>query len=260
MQAEVFNYKESSFIMSQIIPVAGTPGLQNIEGEYIALKPLTEAIGIGYTSQFEKLQEAEWATVRLNRMVGADGKQREMATLHKDSVPMWLATIQPGRIKEEVRPVLIAYQKEAAKALNDYFTQGAAVNPRTQITPTIEAQRLSLIAAARDFGFIDPQHAQAQAQIQIAIGLGQTPAIEQVFIYCEAYLLERGCDKKFAQKYRGAFGKKVSELYQGRHGVKPPRHQGEINGKITSMFYYTPKDKDLLDQVFDSYIAPKLAV
>lgn len=247
--------------MTEIIPVAGTPGLELIEGEMIALKPMCEAIGLSYSSQYEKLQRSEWATVRVTRTDGADGRNREMTTIHKDSVPMWLATIPVSRLKnEEAKRTLITYQKEAAKALNDYFTKGAAINPRVHIASTLEAERLALIATARDLGFIDPQHADAQAQIQLAIGLGKAPAIEQVFIYCEAYLRERGCAKDFTKKYRGAFGKKVSELYKARYGVNPPRHQGEINGKVTTMYYYTPKDQDLLDQVFESYIAPKLAV
>ena len=247
--------------MTEIIPVVGTPGLEVVQGEMIALKPLCEAIGIDDSGQRQKLEKLEWAVKGVTPSTGADGKTYQMFTIHKDSVPMWLATIPVSRLKnEEAKQMLIAYQKEAAKALNDYFTRGVAVNPRLPIASTLEAERLALIATARDLGFIDPQHADAQAQIQLAIGLGQAPAIEQVFIYCESYLRGRGCAKDFTKKYRGAFGKKVSELYQARYGVKPPRHQGEINGKVTSMYYYTPKDQDLLDQVFESYIEPKLPV
>lgn len=143
--------------------------------------------------------------------VGADGKTYQMFTIHKDSVPMWLATIPVSRLKnEEAKRTLITYQKEAAKALNDYFTRGVAVNPRLRVESTLEAERLALIATARDLGFIDPQHANAQAQIQLAIGLGQAPAIEQVFIYCEAYLRERGCAKGLQVEKNFRFAPKVS--------------------------------------------------
>lgn len=130
--------------------------------------------------------------------------------------------------------------------------------PQMPVSQTKEIERLDLLAKARDLGFISEEHAQAEAQIQISIGMGRAPAIEQVFIYTESYLLERGCDKAFAKKFRSPFGVKVSQLYKARHGVKPPRHQGEVDGKITSMSYYTPKDKDLLDQAFEDYIQPKL--
>ena len=39
-----------------------------------------------------------WATTAFNAVVGADGKNREMFMLHLDSLPMWLATIEPSRV------------------------------------------------------------------------------------------------------------------------------------------------------------------
>lgn len=93
------------------------------------------------------------------------------------------------------------------------------------------------------------------------VAVRQAPAIEQVFIYVEAYLIERGCDKTFAKKLRSQFGKKVAVLYRERYnGENPPKHQGEVNSKTSTIYYYTPKDKDLLDKMLDEYIQPKLDV
>ena len=52
-----------------------------------------------------------------------------MFGLHADCVPMWLATINANKVSEEARPMLIAYQREAARALRDYFYRGVAVQP-----------------------------------------------------------------------------------------------------------------------------------
>lgn len=67
--------------MSQIIPIAGTPGLEITEGEFIALKPMCEALGISFASQRVKLTEKSWATMSKIDTVGADGKTREMTAL-----------------------------------------------------------------------------------------------------------------------------------------------------------------------------------
>jgi hypothetical protein len=53
--------------------------------------------------------------------VAEDGKEREMLFVHLDCLPMWLATIEASRVKEDVRPKLIAYQKECARVLRDHF-------------------------------------------------------------------------------------------------------------------------------------------
>ena len=128
-----------------------------------------------------------------------------------------------------------------------------------QITPTREMERMAMIAQARDLGFISEAHANAQGQIQLSIGLGQAPAIEETFIYTEQYLIDRGCPKAFAKRYRSPFGTKIAKLYRARYGEDPQVHQDEMNRKIMNTTkYYTPKDKDLLDQTFEEYIQPKL--
>lgn len=130
--------------MTTIIPVNGTPGLVNVEGEFIAVKPLCEALGIQAHGQYEKLKGKSWATTQIICAVGADGKTREMFSIHKDNVAMWLANIDENRVKEEVRPTLIAYQKETAQALNEYFTKGVAVRkPKSQLEQLAEAVLLS---------------------------------------------------------------------------------------------------------------------
>lgn len=113
--------------MNNIIPVAGTPGLVNIEGEYIALKPLCEALGVDAWTQMDKLKNKSWAVTRLIPATGSDGKTYQMFSIHRKNVAMWLANIDERRVKEEVRPILIAYQKEANDALDSYFNKGFAV-------------------------------------------------------------------------------------------------------------------------------------
>lgn len=52
---------------------------------------------------------------------GSDGKTYEMACLHLDTLPMWLATIQAGRVKPALRAKLARYKCEAAKVLAAHF-------------------------------------------------------------------------------------------------------------------------------------------
>ena len=94
---------------------------QDGRGVWVSLKRMCENLGIDPDSQRKKLQNKPWAVTVLNTATGPDGKNYEMLTLHLDSVPMWLATIESSRVAPEIREKLVAYQKECARVLRDHF-------------------------------------------------------------------------------------------------------------------------------------------
>ena len=96
----------------------------------VVLKPSVEAMGLSYASQFRKLQGRSWATVSQTTTVGADGKLRELATVDLDTWSMLLANINENKVPADRRPLIVAYQKESARALRDYWTRGRADNHR----------------------------------------------------------------------------------------------------------------------------------
>lgn len=113
------------------IPVPGTvPILALDEGErkWIAIRPVCEQLGIDVDGQRRKLDQAEWACTELKSVHDASGRLQQMVMLDADHLPMWLGTIQASRVNEAARSTLIAYQREAARALRDYFYRGVAVS------------------------------------------------------------------------------------------------------------------------------------
>lgn len=99
------------------------------DGEiYAALKPICENIGIAYNGQWERLNRTPWATVRMIRTVGADGKRRDMVAISRKTLTMWLATIDTNRLNDaRARHNVTVYQQEAAEALDQYFNEGGAI-------------------------------------------------------------------------------------------------------------------------------------
>ena len=92
------------------------------EGQpWAAVRSICQGLGLHVDAQHKKLQAKPWATIRLIRTVAADRKEREILCIDLDSLPMWLATLEPGRVKSSARSVLVAYQKEAARVLRDHF-------------------------------------------------------------------------------------------------------------------------------------------
>lgn len=113
------------------VPVPGTavPMQAALVGDepFVALKAMCEAIGIDVDTQRRKLDQAQWARTVMMTARDSAGRVQPMVGLHADCIPMWLATINVSRVAERARDVLATYQREAARALRDYFYRGVAV-------------------------------------------------------------------------------------------------------------------------------------
>lgn len=99
------------------------PAFQNEDGEaYVALKPICENMGIDFNGQYQRLKRAEWAAMCMTHTTGADGKTYDMAAIDRQTFTMWLATIDTPRIRnEEAKRLVVLYQQEAAKVLEQHF-------------------------------------------------------------------------------------------------------------------------------------------
>lgn len=102
--------------------------LQDEEGAWVSLARCCSHLGIGLENQRKKLRNKRWAQMKTEKIDTSGGSQN-VALIHADSLPMWLATIEPSRVVEAARPILEAYQMEAAKTLADYWNRGIALNP-----------------------------------------------------------------------------------------------------------------------------------
>lgn len=99
-------------------------------GEYLVVfKPLCENLGLDPRGQQQRLERQPWAVACMMHATGADGKTYQMLCIDRQTMVMWLATIDVNRLKsDEARRVVAEYQKECAKALDSYFSNGFAVN------------------------------------------------------------------------------------------------------------------------------------
>lgn len=90
------------------------------EKVWVALRRACENLGMDYSGQLAKLKRYDWAGMEMISIPSPGGAQ-EAAFLDLEAVPMWLATIDVNRVKEEHRAKLVRYQKECARVLRDYF-------------------------------------------------------------------------------------------------------------------------------------------
>lgn len=107
------------------------------DGEpYAPIRPICDNLGIAWVPQRRKIVDnpLRWGTVTM-MVTAADEKNREMVCLPFRKLPAWLLSIDPRKVKEEVRFKLEVYQNECDDALWAYWREGRAVNPRAEEAP-----------------------------------------------------------------------------------------------------------------------------
>jgi len=179
-----------------------------------------------------------------------------MVMIDRRTIPMWLAGIDENRVKEEIRPILVALQAEAADALDAYFHEGGAINPdatvdQLDVIVTRATAQARLIASFK--GIIDDKHLEAKARIVLARGLGETPELDPASIplYVSDYLKSRGLASDMISAKASGFGKRLKGLYVAEHGEAPGRAYQELpNGTVREVYAYTQTDRELFDRIW----------
>lgn len=248
------------------IPVPGTgEQLQAVQfdgKEWAALRPICDAIGIDSKAQRRKLHSKPWAVGVMMTSTGSDGKNYEMFMVDRRTLTMWLATIDTNRVADEARPVLEAFQNEAADALDKYFNEGGVINPRAdehQVNALIFQARAQLELCQAAKGLIHDDHLEAQARIVLARGLGEVPVLNPATkpLYVVDYLKEKNLSTKRCKSVSPMFGKRAKKAYIEKHGREPQKYPLTLgNGQVREVYGYTEADRPLLDQVWAEYYAP----
>lgn len=98
---------------------------------YVAMKPIVENLGMSWGTQQQKLmkQVDKFNCIHMN-MVAADGKLRKLLCLPLKKLNGWLFSINPEKVRADIRDKLIQYQEECFTVLHDYWTKGKEENAR----------------------------------------------------------------------------------------------------------------------------------
>jgi hypothetical protein len=110
---------------------------------YVAMKPIVENLSMSWTTQHRKLMEDMKKTnhphmsmvdsvhskfdCRDISMVAADGRIRKLLCIPLKKLNGWLFSINPSKVRADIRDKLIAYQEECFTVLHDYWAKCSAV-------------------------------------------------------------------------------------------------------------------------------------
>ncbi|HCQ0565866.1 TPA: phage antirepressor Ant [Escherichia coli] len=96
---------------------------------YVPMKPVVEGMGLVWAAQFVKLKQRFAKGIVEIEIPSAGGKQL-MTCLAFRKFAAWLSSIQPNKVRPEIRDKVIHYQEECDDVLYEYWTKGHVVNPR----------------------------------------------------------------------------------------------------------------------------------
>ncbi|WP_062207923.1 phage antirepressor N-terminal domain-containing protein [Streptomyces sp. NBRC 109706] len=227
-----------------------------VDGQpHIVLKPAIEALGLDYRTQLRKLKTRTWAVVGERPTTGADGKTYDMKVTPVRTFLMLLATINENNVAENVRPTLVAFQNETADAIEAYWTQGGAINPRAtadQLDTIIgRAKAQAEVLRVLD-GIVDPAWLDAKARHVAARALGEEPEVDpgRRPLTVGEYLEDKGVTGEALRSLSTTFGKRLKRAFRQRYGTDPGRTERFVSGALREVAAYTEQHRPLFDTVW----------
>lgn len=113
---------------------------------YVPFREPCENLGVSFAAQTVKLKKARWARVAIIEMRDTKGRMQKQLCLELDCLPMWLATINEGKVAGPIREKLIRYQCDARDVLAAHFLGTAKTEPAR---PTLAPYQRRVLHAGR---------------------------------------------------------------------------------------------------------------
>ena len=151
------------------------------------VRPIVENMGLVWAAQTVKLNahKKRWG-VSIIETVAQDGKRRETLCMPVRKLPAFLNSINPQKVRPELRAKIELYQDECDDALWNYWTKGVAVRKPLDLAPFLPPQRyLSPASRRRLTSLVDakiadvPSHHVWRARMRVWISLKRRFSIPQ---------------------------------------------------------------------------------
>jgi len=199
---------------------------------YVSVRHLCDALGLDRRGQVRRIQRSEileegykgGAIMSPPSATGRGGGRQKANLLRVDLVPLWLSGVDTKRVKDEIRPKLIQYQREAATVLWDAFQQGRLTSSVSfdeliqKDSPAVNAYKMALavVELARHQVLLEARlddHQERLEQIEATLGdSGQHITPDQAMQISQA--VKTIAITLGKQTKRNEFGAVYGELYR----------------------------------------------
>lgn len=123
---------------------------------YTAVRPIVEALGLAWGTQQQKLSRSKgkFNCIHMN-IVAEDGKNREMLCMPLKKLNGWLFSINPEKVRPDLKDRVIQYQEECFEALYNYWHFGKAERKTTTDERTGLRQAVSALVSKKGLIYSD---------------------------------------------------------------------------------------------------------
>ncbi len=109
----------------EVVRVAANDAVGKVDGEYwVSVRKVCENLDIHFSYQLKKLKSEEAFEAKYIEVQTKGGLQKVFC-IPLEKLNGWLFTINPNKVKPEVKQKLIAYKNECFKVLYNHFIQKA---------------------------------------------------------------------------------------------------------------------------------------
>lgn len=120
---------------------------------FTPMKPIVENLGLGWASQSQKLNSnrERWGVTII--VIPSESGEQQMLCLPVRKLPSYLNSINPKKVRPELRAKIELYQAESDDALWNYWMHGRAERPAPQtatdglLSPTLRAELKAIVDA-----------------------------------------------------------------------------------------------------------------
>lgn len=118
---------------------------------YTPAKPIVENLGLGWASQSQKLNanRERWGVTII--VIPSESGEQQTLCIPVRKLPAYLASINPKKVRPELRPKIELYQAESDDALWNYWMKGrverSAQNSDAPLTPDQQCTLRALVKA-----------------------------------------------------------------------------------------------------------------
>lgn len=102
---------------------------------YTPMKPIVENMGLAWQSQCQKLNTNKERWGITNIVIPSNGGEQEMLCMPVRKLPSYLNSINPRKVRPELRAKIELYQAESDDALWNYWMNGRAERPTPAPSP-----------------------------------------------------------------------------------------------------------------------------
>lgn len=103
----------------------------------VAMRRLVENLGLDWTGQSKKLDDPIYMCRHMSTH-DTSGRNQEMLVMPVKSIPAYLFSINPNKVREDLREKLARYRLECVDVLYNYWAKGYAINPRSTTQGILE--------------------------------------------------------------------------------------------------------------------------